>query len=227
MTIRSNKPDNAILLISDITKGMKSIGSKSLLPINKTHTIIEYQIQHLKKFYYPINIFISTGFEHDKIVKITNKYKNVHCVYNQDYESDNQSGSLLHCLKNHDINHTLVINNGLLLLDKISIRKDRSSIFITNKTLQTHFEIGINFINNTQYLFYDLPQKWLECVYFNNESITKILEIGKTNYCKKLFLFEMINILTDSGIKMDSVIIDTKLPIKINNIKDLKMIKKL
>lgn len=220
------KPNNAILLVSDITKGMKSIGSKSLLNISKASTVIEYQIQYLKKFYNPIDIYICVGFEHEKIIKITNKYKNIHYIYHDEYETDNQTGSLVHCLKNTNINNALVINNGVLLLDKMPIDSDLTSIFITNKILKTDFDIGSSNQTDIRYLFYDLPNKWLECIFLNNESITKILEISKKTHYKKLFLFEMINLLIENGIKIHTTNIKNNLPIKINTIKDLSIVKK-
>ena len=99
---------NAILLVSDITKGMKSIGSKALLNLSKHITIIDHQIQYLKKDYYPINIYIGRGFEHDKIIKKTSKYNNVFCVYNKDYETDNQCGSLIQCLQSYKLDNAII-----------------------------------------------------------------------------------------------------------------------
>lgn len=220
------KPDNAILLASDITRGMKSIGSKALLHINKSHTVIECQIQYLKRYYSPINIYICTGFEHEKVIRITNKYKNIHYIYNNNYETENQVGSLVNCLKVGNITNTIVINNGILLLDKIPTNKNITSIFITNKLPKTQFDVGSSSEVDIKYLFYDLPNKWLECMVLNQECIQKILAISEKIPYKKLFLFEMINMLIEHEIDLKTIKIDKNLPIKINNIKDLNMVKK-
>lgn len=224
--MKSNKPNNAILLVSDITKGMKSIGSKSLLPISKNSTVIEHQIQYLKKFYNPIHIYVCVGFEHEKITKITNQYSNVHCIYHDSYETDNQTGGLVHCLKNIDIQNAFVINNGVLLSDKLPIDLKFTNIFITSKSTKTHFDVGSSSPIDTKYLFYDLPNKWLECIFLNSESIDKILEISQKTHYKKLFLFEMINLLIEHGIKIQTNNIKNNLPIKINSIKDLSVAKR-
>jgi hypothetical protein len=224
--MKSAKPNNAILLVSDITKGMKSIGSKSLLPINKNLTVIEHQIQYLKKFYNPINIYVCVGFEHEKIIKITNKYNNVYCINHDAYETDNQVGGLVHCLKNIDMSNAFVINNGVLLLDKLPIDLKFPNIFITSKSPKTHFEVGSSSSTDTKYLFYDLPNKWLECIFLNSESIYKILEISQKTHYRKLFLFEMINLLIEHEIKIRTTNIKNNLPIKINNIKDLSTAKR-
>lgn len=226
--MKNKEEYNAILLVSDITKGMKSIGSKALLPLTKTTTILEQQINYLKKFYKPINIYICTGFEHDKIVKKTSKYKNIYYIYNQDYNDHNQASSLIQCLKTYKLNNAIIINNGLVLLDKIIIDKNISSILVSSKNTKTHFDIGLNAeCENLLYLFYGLPNKWLEYTYLNKESIDKILEIDKQHKCNKLFLFEIINLLVDNGINFQvNNILSNNLPLKINNIKDLNLAKK-
>lgn len=221
-----NNCNNAILLVSDITKGMKSIGSKALLNLSKNITIIDHQIQYLKKNYYPINIYLCTGFEHEKIVKKTHKYKNIFYVYNEDYETDNQSQCLIKCLQQHDIDSAIVITNGIVLLDKIPIHSDESSLVLTNKKCKTNFDIGTTDLLENKYLFYDLPNKWLEYAFLNKKSIDKILDINNTIGCNKLFLFELINLLMDSGIRMDPILLNKNLPIKINNMKDLSTAKK-
>jgi len=217
---------SAILLVSDITKGMKSIGSKALLEVSKNLTVIDYQIQYLKRFYYPVNIYICTGFEHDKIVKKTSKYKNITYVYNPDYDDDNQSGSLIKCLQEYSINNAIIINNGILPLDKLTIDILYSSIPITSKDPKTQFDIGCNDTNQIKYLFYDLPNRWLEFAYLNKQTIEKIIELYKDKKYNKLFLFELLNILMDHGVDLKATVINKNLPIKINTIKDLSIAKK-
>lgn len=218
--------NNAILLVSDITKGMKSIGSKALLEISKNLTVIDYQIQYLKKFYHPINIYICTGFEHDKIVKKTSKYKNIIYVFNPDYDFDNQSGSLIKCLQSYNITNAIVLNNGILPLDKLFIDEVSASVPVTAKIPKTDFDIGCSDTISLKYLFYDLPNKWLEFAYLNEKTIEKILELQKNKKYYKLFLFELLNILIDNGIDLKITELTKNLPIKINNIKDLSIAKK-
>lgn len=219
--------NNAIILVQEITKGMKSVGSKALLELYKNTSILEYQIQYLKRFYYPINIYICTGFEHEKIVKTTQKYKNVYYSFNKDYETDNQVGSLIKCLKEYKhINNTLVLSNGLIPIDKIKINKRQSSIQVTDKASKIPFQIGSTNNHDLSYLFYGLPYKWTEFIYFNKESVNQTIQLAeKTKYCK-LFLFELINVLLDYGVQIKIEHAQKNIPIKINNIKDLGIAKK-
>ena len=53
---------NAIIIIPEITKGMKSIGSKSLLKI-KNVSVLEYQIKQIKAINRNIHIVINIRYE--------------------------------------------------------------------------------------------------------------------------------------------------------------------
>ena len=72
---KNNQPiTQALIIASEVTKGMKSIGSKSLLRLKNSTLLIEYQIKELQKQHPGINIAISTGFESDKMVKALSNY---------------------------------------------------------------------------------------------------------------------------------------------------------
>jgi CTP:phosphocholine cytidylyltransferase-like protein len=223
--MKSKNPHNAIILASEITKGMKSIGSKALLPISSTFSVIDYQIHFLKKFYAPINIYICTGFDHDKIVKKTKKYKDVTYVYNKNYETDNQIGSLLLCLEEHNINNAILLNNGILIGEKIPVGAS-TEIFTISSSRKLEFNIGCHNTHDTDFLFYDLPQKWIECVYLDQQFIQEILSIHKKNNVTKLFLFEMLNIICEQGRKLKINKLQRSSAMKINSTKDLAQAKR-
>jgi GTP:adenosylcobinamide-phosphate guanylyltransferase len=223
---KNKQPLSAIILASEITKGMKSIGSKALLPISGSTTIIDYQIQSLKRFYNPIDIYICTGFDHDKIVKKTQKYKDIKYIYNKNYIKHNQMDSLLLCLDRYKLNHALIINNGVLISEKIHLDTN-TEIFTINSPKKTDFSIGCNISNlYTNYLFYDLPHKWVECVFINNDAIQALLEYSKIKDISKLFLFEGLNILSENIHPLKTKEIHKTAAIKINTIKDLSKAKK-
>jgi hypothetical protein len=221
--------NNAIILVSDITKGMKSVGSKALLNISNNISILEYQIQYLKKYYYPINIYLSTGFDHEKILKATHKYKNIYYSYSSHYEKENQVGSLMRCFHEYNIkNNTIVFTNGFIPMEKITINKNECSIEVTQKITKLPFEIGANIEDNPTHLFYGLPNKWTEYVHLNIKAIQYISNKLNTNPKKysTMFLFELINLLIDNDIPIHSKNIYKNLPIKINTIKDLNIAQK-
>lgn len=223
----SNNPSNAIILAHEITKGMKSLGPKCLLPIHKNTTIIEHQIQYLKKYYPSINIYICTGFEHDKIVKAVDRFKNIQYYYCENYENINQAETIIKCVKDLNIlDNVLILTSGLIPITKIPIKINKSSIQITDKSQKIPFDIGMIKDESISYLFYGLPFKWTESLFLSNEGINAILSISKNKNCNHMFLFELINLIIDNGTNIDIQYIDKNLPIKLNTIKDLAIIKK-
>ena len=66
---------NYLILMPEITKGMKSVGSKALLRLNSTLTVLEYQIKSIKSLNRRNKIFLSTGFQNNKILKAIDGYK--------------------------------------------------------------------------------------------------------------------------------------------------------
>lgn len=224
--MKLKNPHNAIILASEITKGMKSVGSKALLPISNAFSVIDYQIHFLKKFYGPINIYICTGFDHDKLVKKTKKYKDITYVYNQNYETDNQIGSLLLCLQNYNIEDAILLNNGILIGEKIPIGTS-TEIFTISSARKLEFNIGCHSANvDTDFLFYDLPQKWIECAYLDQQAIKEIISVNQKNNITKLFLFEMLNIICEHGKRLNIKKLQKSSAMKINTIKDLTQAKR-
>lgn len=224
----NHKIDTAIILLSEITKGMKSIGSKALLSINETTTILDHQISYLKKNYNPKQIILCTGFDHDRIVKSTQKYKNIIYCFNDGYDTENQCGSLIKCIKNIDINDALIITNGLILFDKIKLGNKSTTYFTKNLADKKHkFDIGIS-SETDAYLFFDLENKWIELLYLCKNQIDAIKNNYKINYISRLFLFELINELNKQQNNIDYVIINQKYDaIKVGSIKDIKHAKKI
>jgi hypothetical protein len=224
--MKLKNPHNAIILASEITKGMKSVGSKALLSITNSVSIIDYQIHILKKFYSPINIYICTGFDHEKLVKKTNRYKDIHYVYNPNYINDNQAAALSLCFNEYRLDDAIVLSNGILLGEKPVIQRGISSVFLIDSHRKAEFDIGSNSNNMIDYLFYDLPYKWIECAYLNRESIDIIVDLSKQIKINKLFLFELINIIAEKGDGICSSRLSKNMAMKINSLKDLTMAKK-
>lgn len=226
MTI--NNPDSIVLLMPEITKGMKSIGSKALLSINKNYTILDYQIQYIKKFYKNVPIHILSGFDNDKIQKKIKPHENITIYFNPNYETSNQAESLLSHIKQSKTTNCLVINNGVLLKEKLTINHSYSCVY-TLKKYKNGFNIGINntnnLSNNISYLFYGLPIQWSECVFLNHIAIQSIIELSENFKFKNLFLFELLNKLIDNNINIQEITINKKNIFKVNNIDDISRIK--
>lgn len=224
--------DTAIILVSEITKGMKSIGSKALLNIDNNITILDHQIHHIKKYYNPNKIILCTGFDHDKIVNRTKKYKNIKYCYNEEFVKDNQVGSLIKCLKNFGsiIDNALIISNGIILFNKIKIETESATYFIDDINKKNAFDVGANIIGTDGYLFYDLSNKWIELLFLNNTDLSKLKNnLNTTKNMNQLFLFELINFMksSDHFIKFVKLAQSNNMPIKVNSLKDIIYAKKI
>lgn len=214
---------DAIIVVPEITKGMKSIGSKALLKINESISILEYQIQQLKKYHKKINIHIIAGFEVEKITKLLNKYK-VNIIYNDDYISTNQTRCLELFLKNYNCENLLIVSNGVLFKNNpfSNYISGESKVFLIDKP-KTNFNIGCSndISNSISYLFYDLPVSWSECVYMNKYAINTFYDITKKNNVSQMYLFEAINTMILYHINFNKAYISKKDIMKINTAKDL------
>jgi CTP:phosphocholine cytidylyltransferase-like protein len=216
---------SAIIIATEITKGMKSIGPKSLLQIKKTLSVIEHQILELQKYHKDISINIGIGFEAERMVKALSKY-DVNIIANKDFKTTNQVKSIVDCIAAKDIESILVINNGILFKKSFGDlhNQSHSAIYMLDKA-KPDFSIGCQNSNDTTYLFYDLPEKWGECVFLNRGAITKIKDIAKTKNLSQLYVFELINMLVDAGHPFEKIKIPKNSIMKITGIKDLQRAK--
>jgi CTP:phosphocholine cytidylyltransferase-like protein len=219
---------NVLILAPEITKGMKSIGSKALLEVKKKISVIEYQIRLVKHISKDIDITTITGFESEKIIPILEKH-NINYIYNENYKNTNQSYSLKIFLENNkNINNLLIINNGILFKQN-TIKKQMlsgdSKIFLLNRTKE-NFTLGCSTEQKLEYIFYDLPELWSECVFFNKTTLDLITHILDNSNIDNMYLFELINnILGSHHLTIEKVYIDKKNIMKINSQKDLSKAK--
>jgi hypothetical protein len=216
---------NIIISAAEITKGMKSVGSKSLLKIKNDTTIIEYQIQQLKTHYPKSPIYVLTGFESDKVNKVLSRFRNVHTIYNEQYKTTNQCHGIVKCFEQYSLSNALIISSGVICKIAFNII-DISTVYLIDKEKE-NFTIGCGESSSTkaEYLFYDLPKKWTECVFLNQSAINTINDTAKRNKTDQMFLFEMINMLIDQGEGFDINTIQKKHIIKIGGIKDIRKAK--
>ncbi len=218
--------NNVFILVPEITKGMKSLGSKALLTIKNSIMVLEYQIQQIKKFNKKTTIYIGTGFESDKIKKIFSKYSDVYFIDNPEYENTNQSKLLSTFTRTHEVDNLLVISNGVLFRNNPFVTNDkRSKIFILDKP-KINFTIGCCDSDSLDYLFYDLPILWTECVYFDKIAMQQIKSLSGLHNIHQLYLFELINkLISEYDTKFYKQIINKQNIMKINTIKDIQKAK--
>lgn len=202
---------NIILLSSDIPKGMKSYGPKAIIPIGKPEEpLIIKQIKKIKLVYGSTrhSIHVVTGFESEKIEKIVHKYKykNINFIYDDCFDSANNTYGLRKALRSISGNNFLVIQSGVVGCYKP--KNSKKSSLGTIKTNDINFNIGIRSNNNKAvYMFYDLENIWSEIAYIGSDDYDRVMSLlGSDSFeakSKSLFVFETINGLIENSIDFD------------------------
>jgi bifunctional N-acetylglucosamine-1-phosphate-uridyltransferase/glucosamine-1-phosphate-acetyltransferase GlmU-like protein len=210
---------NALIIASEVTKGMKSMGSKSLLKLKNSILVIEHQIIELRKHYKNIDITISTGFEAEKMTKALSSYR-VRFLYNEDYKNTNQGKSVVDYVNYHSLDNLLLINSGILFKSNFGIITNESCVFMLDKP-KPDFTIGCNNNSDAFYLFYDLPDRWSECIFLHHQDLLTIKNISKDKNLSQLYLFEIINTLSEMGSIFKKIRLSKSSIMKISNVKDL------
>lgn len=215
---------NAIILVPEITKGMKSIGSKSLLKIKNGQYIIQHQIEQLLQIHKKINITVATGFDNDKIIKAIEGYPRTNVMYNSEYHNTNFGKCLeLYLSNSSHVDNLFIINSGILFKPKTFLAqyfKDQSKIFILDKP-KVNFDIGCGVANKIEYLFYDLPQIWSECAFLNKQALNVLSSIISQKNISQMYIFEILNQLISSDIIFEKHILPKKNFLKISTMKDI------
>ena len=184
-----------IILATDYNVKNKQYGSRCLLPILKK-TLIEYQIEVLKKSYPNAQIIYILGFDIESVVHVM-KTKNVCFVENERYTTTGDARSILlgtYCA----INKNLIIMDGANLFDKNAIKNlynHQNLILCDNKRLLNNYEVGITSVDNkVENVSYGLNKKWSEVLFVCDKDYDKFIKIISNKKNEKLLFWEILNI---------------------------------
>lgn len=214
---------NVLILVPEITKGMKSLGSKALLEIKKRTKVLEYQINNIQNLELRTQITVATGFEAERVHTLLNELK-VDYTYNPLYKETNQAESIRLYLEQYKPKHLLIINNGILMKNNTLTRtvlSGKSKLFLLDKAKE-NFNLGCAVSEAaTEYIFYDLPEPWAECVYLDADAIQGLSGVVMQNNISQMYLFELLNEMLAKNIILNKHYIHKTKIMKINTIKDL------
>jgi hypothetical protein len=218
----------------EITKGMKSFGSISLLKSNKkSKELLFHTIYNIKKTIK--HIFLVLGFDEERISKKIKEYRlqKIESISNYKYNTTNQGyafklaiNTILSKYSNYD--GILFVNHNNLIKKMPSFPKQKSWILVDKKSYKKRYEIGCFIKDNTlHHMFYDLGDiLWAEVVYFSLDDLKKIQQ-NINQYYDNMFMFEIINkAIEDQNILFHTIQLDKASDlIRINGIKDKAKIK--
>jgi choline kinase len=195
---------NIILMSYEITKGMKSKGSKGLSVLTKNKTqdfLINHQITTLNNLCSFTNNHFSIvlGFDKDKIKKKID-LQTIKVIDNDKYDTLGQAYALLLAMENIDRTQNTIVATSNMLLDinenalKNYNELENSSIITTTKE-NNDLNIGVTTgaDNSIEYMFFDLPSMfWTEVFILHHKNYQLFKDLCSKNKHKSLF--EIINL---------------------------------
>lgn len=186
---------NVILPSYEITKGMKSFGSKCLMPVKfnrKNDLLLSHQINYMNADKRNIAKFILVlGYEIEKIKKKINIPKNIEVLENKEYESYGFSHAVGQAIDRINNKYpTMIFGSGVIIKNKLTISNSDNIVYVSKKA--GNFNTGcVSNKNNVEHLFYNLQPYWIECCLLQHDSLS---------YCKQLIInnqqmmfFEILN----------------------------------
>jgi len=221
---------DALIIAPEITKGMKSIGSKILLQVKKHKCVLDYQIESISRISKNIRITVATGFESEKIIELlSSNYKSsIRHIHDFGFKYTNQAESVrLYFEKYPDTTELFIVLSGIIFKDQSitdEMLQGQSKIFILNKNKE-NFTLGCVDATEPEYIFYDLPYCWSECIYFNTVATQWLKEFVQNNNTSQMYLFELINEALAHKIIIHNAPINKKNIIKVSGPKDISKAK--
>ena len=97
----------------------------------------------------------------------------------------------------------------------------QSKLFLLDRAKE-NFNLGCALNKSvTEYIFYDLPEPWTECVYLDKIAINNLSYIVQQTKTSQLYLFELLNEMLSSNVTLDKYYLNRTKIMKINTIKEL------
>lgn len=220
----------------EITRGMKSYGSISLLKskkqakelifhvVNNTYNAVKYK-----------DLYLVLGFEQDKVSKKVLEYNiKSNILLNNLYETSNTGyafklfiSALIH-QTDPNIDGVLFINGNTILKKIPKYPTDKSWVLVSKKNKNQENYIGCQINDNmVQYMYYDIGDyAWTDVFFLKYQDIVKIYN-HQNLYSDHMFGFEIINTAIEKQNVIFNILCLDKHNdlIKINGLKDKNKIK--
>jgi len=218
-----DKPLTVLIPVAGMGHRMKSYGPKCLLRANQKETILEKTVSNIKREYPYSDIIVVVGFESEKVIRSLPNF--VRIVENQNYEKTNIVESVRIGI-NAAAHENVLIIYGDLIFNVYSIREITSSgtcVVFDSKNRFREEEVGLTVVEDLVTTFaYGLPNKWSQIAYLENESFGMFKALCADKRKNKLYLFELFNIIIESGIVMKAKEPKGMIIKEIDSLKDLQ-----
>lgn len=184
---------SVIIPAAGMGRRMKIYGPKSLISINKKHTILSKQLMGIGSCFRRHETILVGGFEVAKIPRD----KRIQIIVNKEYETTNVLHSI-HLGLDRIKNNKVVVVYGDLVFNKQCLNlpfHNESAIVVCNTMKEEEVGCTIN-DGKLEHMFYGLPNKWCQIAFFTGKELEMLRELSHN---KMWFGFEAINEIMNRG----------------------------
>lgn len=193
---------NILLPIGKASNRIKSSPHQSLIKINKTVNLLQFQLDILGSLLNHLKIYIFVDEYKDQIIPIINSFKELGNINSEINIVEDKFSSLSSCLvggfeliKQEEC----IVVMGDTIFNKSAIRclmnRTSSSFLVDNKNLFSRGEIGLWHDKGTiKHFSYSLPLKWSHICYLNKDFISKYSMIHDEHFLPYEIFNKMVDI---------------------------------
>lgn len=199
--IKQKNYDKTIFIILCAKKSQnRGCGNVALKNIDNNKTLIDLQIDTIKKNYEDHEIILVSGFEHDKLIHHieTKNYKNIRILENRTHKiSDILDGWRM--ALNITLEHDTYIIHGDRYFSESCIQGNKNTHLLIHDKNRNNYDLGISykddeFIN----MSYGLPDIWSEIFFISKKDILFTKSLINDYKKRKIFTLEsFINKLSE------------------------------
>jgi len=196
-----DKTLSVIIIGSNATHKMKSVGTPSLLKDKYGTTVLEHQTSILKTEFPTCEIILVCGYECDRLVK--NRPSGVRIVENQKFEELGEIEDIRLGLNNSLYENVLIIHNSLYFSPSIIKNiTNQSSVITDNNENLVNEDVGSTIVDGhvTILSLAIKSPKWGKIAFFQDKELKILKQYSSNRSNSKLFYYEAINhILEKNG----------------------------
>ena len=225
--IRRKKGLSIVIPAAGLGSRMKSYGPKPLIRVG-SQSLIQRQIEILRKCFYSPEIILVCGYESCKVMNSTPT--NIIKVENEKYNETNVSRSIAIGLRACTREKVLIVYGDLFFNQETfkNVNLTSSCLFIESSGWMTKDEVGCNISNKrAQYLIPDIENKWAQIAYLKGRELELFSKSVFNRDNDKKFGFEIINACIEMGGKFDTITPRNMKVTDIDTSKDLITAKKI
>jgi len=191
-TAGNGKNHLPILIISSNTN-KKTLGPKCLWQYDAENRFIDFYQKYLNQCFNNCDIYLSVGFEADKVIK---NVKNIKLLENYDYLKLNESEDIRIFLNATQAKHFLVIADNIKPSEEIYLKNNISQTFISHQ--ENDLKLLING-ENVNHIGYEYTKYWSGIIYFSESETELIKSLLKNREYSHYYLFELINLIIENN----------------------------